>query len=487
MTFDNAAQNNHQGAEKFDAQSFRDHGDGNNGMCLASLASDTKAFVQMASDTKSSAGFLPDFSIDGADNSGGTAAEPTDKSSKHDTHMLAHARHEGTSHKPEQGSMGARSHSPSTGVGEGVAGGADSGVANNNSSENSSNGFGDSTSAQPSDMTPPPPASTSDASSGQPGAGTTDANTGVSNVSGSANTDASTGLGTINGVAIGIDGHSDWTGTYANFTPQQTLDQVKSMGLGTYQTDLNPDDPTLTQQVIDAAQKDNIQVIGSIGPDNPQSYSSASQLYTDSFDDAAKMGAQFGSGIKLWQLGNEMDTWATSSPQNMQLAEAEISGLTAGLKSTDPTAQTMVNSTNGETGIQFLNQLQADGINWNVTGYHAYTQAGDVADAGQGGTTLADDAALGKPIYVNELNGWTSANGDQGPSALPGNAQLITNSLDSVLSVAKQDNIIGVNVYELLNTPEISGSEGQFGVLNADGSPTATSEAITQYMQNNAS
>jgi hypothetical protein len=286
--------------------------------------------------------------------------------------------------------------------------------------------------------------------------------------------------GVVGGVLFGVDGHPEWGGSYNNLTPQQQADAVKAMGLGTYQADINEYSTQQTQALLTATENDGLQFLANIGA-NPSSFSDAQTAYSQSFQEGATEGQDFGSQIKLFQLGNEMDGFAEQSPQNFQIAEAEIQGLTAGLKSTDAAAETIVNSTDTPTGIQFLNQLQADGVNWDITGFHSYTQNGDVADSGDQ-TTLASVAALGKPIYITEFNGWTSSDGATGPAGLPGNAQLITNSMNSIESVAQQYNIIGANVYELLDQPEISGSESGYGVLNADGSSTATSDAITAWM-----
>ncbi len=305
-------------------------------------------------------------------------------------------------------------------------------------------------------------------------------NSGALSSDGTSNALQPSGEGVLGGVLWGVDGHPEWGGSYSNLTPQQQADAVKAMGLGIYQGDINSSSTAQTQALLNATQADGLQFLANIGA-SPNSFTSAQQAYNESYQEGAAEGQQFGSQIKLWQLGNEMDGFAESSPANFQIAQSEIQGLTDGLKSTDPTAQTIVNSTDQPTGIQFLQQLQADGVNWDITGFHSYTQNGDVADSGDG-TTLAADAALGKPIYVTEFNGWSSSDGSTGPSALPGNDQLITNSMNSIKSVAQQYDIIGANMYELLNQPEISGSEGQFGVLNADGSPTVTSNAVTAYM-----
>jgi hypothetical protein len=311
--------------------------------------------------------------------------------------------------------------------------------------------------------------------------GTTLAPVGTTVADGSTNPLQPSGQGVVGGVVFGVDGHPEWGGAYDNLTPQQQADAVKAMGLGVYQGDINAGSASQTQALLTATQNDGLQFLANIGA-GPGAFTNAQDAYNQSFQEGAAEGQQFGSQIQLWQLGNEADAYAMSSPQNFQIAESEIQGLTAGLKSTDPTAKTIVNTTNQPTGIQFLQQLQADGVNWDITGFHTYTQNGDIADNSGDGTTLAAVAALGKPIYVTEFNGWSSPDGTTGPSAMPGNAQLITNSMSSIESVAKQYDIIGANAYELLNQPEIQGSEGQFGVLNADGSSTATSAAITAWM-----
>ncbi|CAM6001829.1 unnamed protein product [Sphagnum balticum] len=148
-----------------------------------------------------------------------------------------------------------------------------------------------------------------------------------------------------------------------------------------------------------------------------------------------------------------MDSWAESSPANFQIAQSELQRLNAGLLSTAPNAETIVNSTNQSTAMPFLQQLQTDGVNWDITGYHAYTVDGNIYGADPG-ETLSNAASLGKPIYITEFN-----------------------------SVAQQYDIIGANAYELCNQPENGASpESQFRVLNSSGGTTETSDAITAWM-----
>jgi hypothetical protein len=298
------------------------------------------------------------------------------------------------------------------------------------------------------------------------------------------------------GVQFGVNGRPTWQGSsYQKLSPDEQMKKVKGMGLSTYAIDLNSQNNSQDQELLSAAQRNGVQIQGNIGIDR-NSVHSFDDAYAKAKAEGAAIGKQAGGKVKYFQLDNELDHFVdpegdgTMDPQKYQIALGIVKGLSDGLKSTDPGAKTIVNSTQAPSGLPFLKQLQKDGVDWDVTGYHWYSQTdgNDIETSGStqngGGTTVANVAKeLGKPIWLTEFNG--GANGS-GPTAnRQKNAGIISNQIKDILQHASEYGIIGANVHELMDEPELGSSESQYGMLDGNGNDTPSSLAIKQMLASN--
>jgi hypothetical protein len=348
--------------------------------------------------------------------------------------------------------------SSSTGTSTGTGGDSGTGTTTTTSGTGGDSGTGTTT--------------TTSGTGGDSGTSTTTTTSGTGGDSGTGTTTTTSG----NGLLVGVDTHPETSSAYSSFTPTQLADNVKSMGFNAWEMDLYSGDSE-SGPLLAAAKADNLQVIANIYiPDK----SNPTNAYNSSYQEGAAMGAlavQEGVPNTIFQADNELDGFASQSSNNFDIAKEGIQGLIAGVESTDPGAKTIVNAVNDSTGLSFLQQLQQAGVNWDYTGVHWYSPDGSAASLDN---TLAGYQALGKPLYFSEING--DNNGNAGPSTESNNAQTLTAALSTMASTP---NTVGGNIYELYNEPNQSGDQAGYGLLNTNGAPTASSQAVEQWIQQN--
>jgi hypothetical protein len=289
-----------------------------------------------------------------------------------------------------------------------------------------------------------------------------------------------------------VNGHPTWGGSsYQNLSADEQMKKVKSLGLGTYAIDFNSGNAAQDNEFLDAAERNGVNVQVNIGVDRNK-FSGYDDAYQAAYKEGAAVAKQINGRAQYFQLDNELDAFVDPGhtgnidPQKYQIALGIIKGLQEGVKSADPNAKTIVNTTEAPSGIAFLKKALGDGADWDVTGYHWYSADGnDITTTGGagngGGTTLQNVHDLGKPIWITEFNGQPS--GNAGPSAAGNNSQILAGQIAGIKANAQKYNIIGANVHELLAEPERSGAESQYGILTNTGGDTAASAAIRQALQ----
>jgi hypothetical protein len=94
-----------------------------------------------------------------------------------------------------------------------------------------------------------------------------------------------------------------------------------------------------------------------------------------------------------------------------------------------------------------------------------------------------------KPIWITEFDK-SSITPNLGPSSDPREqARALRAALSEIAADAERYGVIGADIYELLdepellNNPNLKPSQSQFGILDAQGRPTAASVAVQDFLR----
>jgi len=295
------------------------------------------------------------------------------------------------------------------------------------------------------------------------------------------------------GVDFGVLGHTNWQNSpYAKLSPKETIEKVKSLGLTSIVTNINdnPANISRTKELIAEGKKQGVKVIGTFYLE-PGKYSNETQAYNDAKAKMAKLSKEFGKDVPVWQLGNEYDQWIVESnnrsdessfgnakPGRYQIVRGLLKGMGEGLEAGSPESKSIINFVPGHT--DYMDQLDRDGVKWDITGFHWYSKDGDNLETAGNSSLKHVAEKFDKPIWMTEFNswqGWGKATGSREK-----NAQVLNNEMQQIASLADKYNIIGADVYELLDEPGKKGGQDKFGVLDGNGNWTVTAQTIRNFM-----
>ena len=92
-----------------------------------------------------------------------------------------------------------------------------------------------------------------------------------------------------------------------------------------------------------------------------------------------------------------------------------------------------------------------------------------------------------KPIWITEFDK-SSTSPTIGPNADPrAQGQALKVALNEIVAAAEENEIVGADIYELLDQPEllkpnVQPCQAQFGILDSHGDPTYASEAVEDFL-----
>lgn len=287
-------------------------------------------------------------------------------------------------------------------------------------------------------------------------------------------------------IEFGVNGHPFWSHGGVPVTRQ--LDLIKQAGLKSYRVDLDNADAgsmnLLRTLVTEGAARD-IDILPIINL-HPERYASEAAAYNAGKAIATAYAKAF-PGM-TWELGNEYDNMAikpgTSGALPLHYDDAKyavnrglINGMYDGAKGADPTAKTVVDNA-GWHHYGFLQRLAADGVKWDITGTHWYSDQGSITNVGGGGVnSLEILARFNKPIWVTEFNARPGSMGEQAE------AQWLTKTMADWDALASKYNVQAAHIYELLDQPEMGSSpEARYGLYTATGTYKASGTAVDQYL-----
>ncbi|HYI71934.1 MAG TPA: hypothetical protein VEX87_19395, partial [Skermanella sp.] len=293
---------------------------------------------------------------------------------------------------------------------------------------------------------------------------------------------------TINSpIQWGVNGHPFWSHGGISVTKQ--LDLIKQMGLQSYRVDLDNSDAgsmNLLRTLVTEGKARGIDILPIINL-HPERYTTEAAAYSAGKAIAATYAKAF-PGM-TWELGNEYDnlsikagaSGALASDYNnapYAIARGLIKGMYDGAKGADATAKTVVDDA-GWHHYGFLQRLAADGVKWDITAMHWYSDQGSPMNVGGGGVdALAIHQKLGEPIWITEVN---ARPGSMGEAA---EAQWLVKTMADWNAVATKYGIQAAHIYELFDQPEMGTSpEAHYGLYTSTGAYKPMGTAVDNYME----
>ncbi|MDD5320823.1 MAG: glycosyl hydrolase [Methylococcales bacterium] len=207
--------------------------------------------------------------------------------------------------------------------------------------------------------------------------------------------------------------------------------------------------------------------------------------YHHAFNEASKYRGK----IKFYEASNELDTWTKMladgaegiqyNPIRYHKARGFLKGLVDGIHKADPEAKVLVDNA-GWCHYGFLNSLWEDGLRWDITAVHWYSDHGNIEKAGCRNANVAKiHASFGKPIWITEFNKKSSVTEDDQEAA----AVWISDFMNQINRIAPKYNIQAAFVYELFDEPTLTGGEQFYGILNHNGKPKAFLHSLKHVLK----
>ncbi len=260
--------------------------------------------------------------------------------------------------------------------------------------------------------------------------------------------------GTAGALNFGLNGHPLTQVQYSNdtgvdFDTQMQL--VQSAGVKWYRFDYFFSDTgfdfTQMDQLLAAAQERGIQLLPGLVSVSQMNSESTGELYSKAYSAAFALVNRYKKSIHVWELENERDVWSiyrkgdpwhggtypwagsagTSTTDyyapRLATSEAIIHGLADGVRAADPTSMRIVNF--GWVHSGFMQNLENDGIPYDIVGIHWYSNVDLASQGGMGDMTcpgqtlpckpplkyaniiqVLQPITFGKPLWVTETNYW---------------------------------------------------------------------------------
>lgn len=307
-------------------------------------------------------------------------------------------------------------------------------------------------------------------------------------------------------VELGVAGHALVPGAYTQLPLERQIALLHALGLRTYRINVNPSHTNKfarLSHLLDLAQRSGIRILPVVILP-PQQYSDEASAYRAARQAVGTMARQFNGRISVWEIGNEYDLYCVkkrtdgSSPSDydtkrFKVVRGLIQGMLAGLHEGSPASRSIVETTQRNRTVLdtgFLERLTNDGVAFDIVGYHFYSNTGQVPMAANGANALQVlHVEFQKPIWITEFDKQASSP-EIGPNADPvGQAAALTTALDDITGQADRYDVIGADVYELLDQPEILSQPGvnpaqaQFGIFTAGGDYTAAATAVATFVR----
>ena len=264
---------------------------------------------------------------------------------------------------------------------------------------------------------------------------------------------------------FGINGHPT-TKAYMGTTAKQQFDMLRNMGMNYYRLDFMTGadgnisgvstimNPFFTQSSIG-----DVKILPCIYTRFLDFNMTTENAYNTGKSIAGGFAARYGQNFEFYELGNELDNKAIIYGKNGNLASeydsakmdiiaAYLKGMVAGVNENDPTAKTIING--GWIHFGYLQALQARNVNYDIIGWHWYSDMESVAANSVAKVTNIGESLnmmFKKPVWFTEIN---QKNGTTIKTEEEQKAWLNT----FITKCRNTPNVKGALVYELFDEPE---------------------------------
>jgi hypothetical protein len=232
----------------------------------------------------------------------------------------------------------------------------------------------------------------------------------------------------------GVNGHPNVQEGYRDVPVDVQLDLAAQMGARWYRCDWDQGrlekEPAVYDELVAKAARRGIRILPVIFPSiSCRSDAPPEQIRAAAAAFAKALAERYRGRITHWELDNELDglamirkgekdrkgaEWRWGDPDGdrpehyeetrYRKAEAELRGLSEGIKAGNPQAKTIIN-TGGWLHTGFMERLvQEDRVPFDILGWHWYSEMGDMTKVRGTFDLLARLRSYGKPIWITEIN-----------------------------------------------------------------------------------
>jgi hypothetical protein len=283
---------------------------------------------------------------------------------------------------------------------------------------------------------------------------------------------------------IGVNGHP--MTAYPGIAYEEQIALVAGMGATSYRVNVSSLDhvPALAQ-LIAAAKPRGVTILPVLTPDVDLGSASPDEIYWSARSFAIAFASRFHADIPVWELGNEMETFAILLPcetrddgtiypcewgpaggvggldyfgPRWEKVSAALRGLSEGVADVDPALRRAIGSA-GWGHLGMFERLAADGVPWDISVWHIYGEDPEWA--------FAKLAEYGRPIWITEVSHpYGSRDGDAAQ------AEGLRRMLARLGDLADRFDIEAAHVYELLDEPYWAPSfEASMGLVRIGPTP----------------
>jgi hypothetical protein len=280
-------------------------------------------------------------------------------------------------------------------------------------------------------------------------------------------------------VKFGLNGHDGRT-YYPLAQIEQRMQWMQQNHLTTWRTDVGTSSTNILDALVPLAKKYGITV--------------RPMLYPGTQAATYAIAKRYANDIKVWEIGNEMDAPKAGAQDRINQMMQSVKGVDQAEAELHAGLKTSINimACNDDAGsgsqcqgdpngdIWFLDMAKASGWNFSYVTFHYYPRLFEVGywmDKYFGQMKKAA-TKFGVPIFLNEFNcgeiysGVTNGAGDCNASLQQALNEVVTKYSDIVAEV---------NVYEMLDQPDMTGVERYFGVCYTLTNCKPTSVTLAQF------
>ncbi|TFF30391.1 glycosyl hydrolase [Mucilaginibacter psychrotolerans] len=300
----------------------------------------------------------------------------------------------------------------------------------------------------------------------------------------SSNTLATTSAG-LSGISasfvLGVNGHPLGDIAYLDVPASAQIEMIKKMGMGIYRINiLSTSDgtctvPTVLQPLLAAAAAGDITLLPMLATRTLDYNDSESTAYQKGKTLGGNFAAKYAAAFNYYDMGNDLDlkpllsgkdgrALADYDQTKLHVIAAYLKGMSEGIHTADPGAQTMISA--GWLHWGFIKACESYGVNFDILAYHWYSDM-EAAIARSPWLKISDITVTlnglfpGKPIWITETN--------SRPKNL-GTFEADQNTfLTNFIAKCKANPTVkAVLVYELFDEPYKNGEEKYYGIAKWD-------------------